>query len=118
MPKKVLEPIELPEVEFSIQDGIFIKQMYMYRSGIYVPQHSHKYSHSSMLARGSVRCWKDGKLFGDFTAPTPINIDAGVKHTFMSLEPDTIIYCIHRTDRTGEVEIKDNHELNIDKLGG
>jgi len=118
MTKQEFEPVELPEVEFTIQDGIFIKQMHMHRAGIYVPQHSHKYAHASMLALGSVRCWKDGKLFGDFTAPTPIDIDSGVKHTFMSLEPDTIIYCIHRTDRVGEVEIEDDHELNIDILGG
>lgn len=53
----MIEPIELPEVEFSIQDGIFIKQMFMERAGIMVPQHSHSYAHSSMLAAGSVRVW-------------------------------------------------------------
>lgn len=103
------ESVELPDVEFTIQDGIFIKQMYLDRAGLYVPQHSHKYDHASMLASGSVRLWKDGELAGDFKAPTPINITAGTKHTFMSLEPNTVIYCIHRTDRHGIVEVDEEH---------
>ncbi len=76
----MIEPIELPEVEFSIQDGIFIKQMFMERAGIMVPQHSHSYAHSSMLAAGSVRVWRDGEMIGDFKAPIPIEIPAKCKH--------------------------------------
>lgn len=108
--------VEMPEVEFTIQDGIFIKQMHMINKGVYVPQHSHKYEHASMLARGSVRCWKDDILVGDFKAPIPINVQAGCKHTFMSLEPDTILYCIHRTDRVGGVEIAEESKFNPDLM--
>lgn len=101
----MIENIELPEVEFCIQDGIFIKQMLLEKAGTFVPQHSHSYEHASMLASGSVRVWRDGVLLGDFKAPIPINIPAKCKHTFMSLEPNTVVYCIHRIDRDGEVDI-------------
>jgi quercetin dioxygenase-like cupin family protein len=104
------DPIELPEVEWCVSDGIFIKQMAMDKAGILVPQHSHKYDHTSMLASGSVRVWKDGVYWQDAQAPLPIFIEAGVKHTFMSLEP-SVIYCIHRNDRTGSVEIVEEHQL-------
>ncbi len=104
-----LKEVKLPEVEFTIQDGIFIKQMYMKDAGTFVPQHSHKYEHASMLAYGSIRVWQDDVLKGDFKAPIPINIPAGCKHTFMSLEPDTIVYCIHNCERFG-LEIEDHHE--------
>jgi hypothetical protein len=107
-----LEPIELPDVEFALADGIFIKQMFLERAGIYVPQHSHEYDHASMVAAGAVRLWRDGELIGDFKAPLPIHIAAGTKHTFMSLEPGTVVYCIHRTDRTGQVEVREEHQLN------
>lgn len=104
----MIESVVLPEVEFSIQDDIFIKQMFMAEAGTFVPQHSHSYEHSSMLASGSVRVWQNDELKGDFKAPIPINIPAGVKHTFMSLEPNTVVYCIHRIDRTGHVEINEH----------
>ena len=104
----MIEPIELPDVEWIVQDNIFIKQMLLARAGTFVPQHSHKYSHASMLASGSVRVWKDDVLHGDFKAPIPISIDAGCKHTFMSLEPNTVIYCIHRVGESGEPDIEDH----------
>lgn len=114
----IAEKIELPEVEFTIQDDIFIKQMFMDRAGIYVPQHSHSYEHASMLASGSVRVWQDDVLIGDFKAPIPINIPARVKHRFMSLEPNTVVYCIHRIDRTGAVDIHEEHHFSQDFLEG
>lgn len=106
----VQQIIELPEVEWCVSDGILIKQMAMDRAGILVPQHSHTYDHTSMLASGSVRVWQDDVFWQDVKAPLPIFIKAGVKHTFMSLEP-SVIYCIHRTDRTGQVDILDEGTL-------
>jgi len=112
------EVIDLPEVEFAIDDSIFIKQMLLERAGTYVPQHSHKYDHTSMLAVGSLRAWKDGALLGDFKAPVPISIKAGCKHTFMSLEPNTVVYCIHNISREGYAEIQEEHEhVSPDILG-
>ena len=109
----MIEPVDLPEVEFTIQDKILVKQMFMERVGTFVPQHSHAYEHASMLATGSVRVWQNDELKGDFKAPMPINIPAGVKHTFMSLEPNTIVYCIHNMERSGHVDI-DDHATHID----
>lgn len=91
--------------EFKSVDSVFIKQMHMTKTGTIVPQHSHKYEHCSLLGRGSVRLWGDGVLVGDFSAPTCLTIKAHCKHTFMSLEPDTIVYCIHNVSRMDEVEI-------------
>ena len=109
------EPIELPDVEFSIADEIFIKQMYLKDAGMCVPQHSHKYDHTSMLATGSIRVWCDDVLIGDIKAPKPIEIKAGTKHTFMSLEPNTIVYCIHNTRDHG-VEIASEHTHVSDSI--
>ena len=97
-------------VEIHGEDGVFIKQMVLPAAGITVPQHAHTYAHTSMLAVGSVRVWKDGVLMGDFHAPTGITIEAKVKHTFLSLEP-SIIYCIHNVGRDGSVSVHEHHEL-------
>lgn len=100
-----------PEVSFATEDGIFIKQMYCKDAFTVVPQHSHEYNHVSMLAVGSVRVWSNGKVIGDFKAPCPITIKARTKHTFLTLEPGTTIYCIHNISRTGEVDIHEEHVL-------
>ena len=98
-------------VEIYTTDGVFIKQLSLPRAGLVVPQHAHVYEHTSMLAAGSVRVWAGGKLIGDKVAPTGIVIAARVKHTFLSLEPNTVLYCIHNVDRTGEVDIAEEHSL-------
>lgn len=92
-------------------DGIFIKQMHIKKEGTTVPQHSHKYDHVSMLARGSVHVWADGIHVGKHVAPHGIFIKAGVKHKFLSLEDDTIIYCVHNVARAGVPEVKEEHQL-------
>jgi len=112
-----MQEIELPNVEFAVADEIFIKQMYMEHAGTYVPQHSHKYDHTSMLATGSIRVWQNDICIGDFKAPLPIEIKAGTKHTFLSLEPNTTVWCIHRM-REGEIEIDEYHERVSEKILG
>lgn len=86
-----------PNWEHIAPDGIFIKQMLLKEAGTLIPQHAHAYDHTSMLAKGRVRAWVGDELMGEFEAPAPIFIKARVKHTFLSLEPDTLIYCIHRS---------------------
>lgn len=104
--------VEQPPLwEHKTTDGVFIKQMFLKETGTLVPQHAHAYGHTSMLASGSVRMWKGDVLVGDFIAPQPIFVEAKVKHSFLSLEPDTLIYCIHNVSRTGEVEIHEEHQI-------
>lgn len=107
-PARVVIP---DEIDFITADEIFIKQIHLREKHTIVPQHSHHYAHSSMIARGAVLVWRDGVELGIFRAPQPILIEAGTKHTFMSLEPDTIIYCIHNISRTGEIQILEEHQL-------
>lgn len=107
-----------PEIEWAIEDGIFIKQMYLEKKGTVVPQHSHEYDHVSMLAVGSVAVWVDGVLIGEMKAPKPITIKAHKKHTFMSLEDGTTIYCIHNISRTGEVDIHEEHQIGEQSCPG
>lgn len=101
-----VEEVQLPEVEFYTDEKLFIKQMLMDRAGIYVPKHKHDYNHCSYLAAGSIRIWHDDECIGDFKAPQPITVKANIFHTFMSLEPNTLVLCIHAT-KDGEVEISE-----------
>lgn len=97
------------DVEFTA-GGIFVKQMAIAKAGTAIPQHSHAYDHMSMLAAGSVRVWKDGVFDAEYTAPTGIFITAGVKHAFLSLEDNTVIYCVHKL-HSDRVEILEEHQF-------
>ena len=97
--------------EFYGTDDIFIKQMPLAQAGMIVPQHSHTYDHYTMLATGSMRVIKDGVLVGDFWAPTAIFIERGCKHTLISLEPNTLAYCLHNLHGMATVGIESHHEL-------
>jgi quercetin dioxygenase-like cupin family protein len=101
-----------PDWEHLSVDGIAIKQMYLKQAGTMVPQHAHRYDHTSMLATGSIRMWKEGQFIADFTAPCPIFIKRGIKHTFQSLEDHTLIYCIHNASRLGRIEIVAEHQFS------
>lgn len=107
--------IEQPPVwEFVGTDDIFIKQMPLPEKGMVVPQHSHTYSHYTMLATGSLRVIKDGVDIGVFHAPKPIWIEAGCKHLLISESPNTLAYCIHNLHGREDVDIADEHHIDIE----
>lgn len=98
-------------VEIHVVDDVFVKQMHVPKAGTYIPQHSHVYDHLSMLAVGKVRVWADGVEMGEFSAPHGITIKAGVKHTFLTMADDTIIYCIHNAARADVAAVFEEHQL-------
>jgi quercetin dioxygenase-like cupin family protein len=115
-----LPPEEQPEgVELRMADGIFIKEMRIAKAGTLIPQHSHRYDHTSMVARGAVRVWQGEDELGEFKAPCGLFIKGGEKHLFLALEDETIVYCIHNLAHSGTVEILEEHDLGeLDLPGG
>lgn len=85
------------KVEFFFEDDVFVKQIYLAKAGYSVPGHAHTYSHTWFLAAGRARLWRDGKIIGDFEAPTGIKINAGCFHTIAALTDGVLGYCIHNT---------------------
>lgn len=98
--------------EWRTPDGVFIKEMFLAKAGTMIPQHSHAYAHTSLLIAGAVRVWADGYRVGDFVATAPIQIEAGVKHTFMSLEDNTTVLCIHNLGQRQSVAVLEEHQFN------
>lgn len=86
-------------------DGIFIKQIHIPHEGTLVPQHVHTFDHHSMLAKGSLMVFVGDENIGVFTAPSPIFIRRGVQHSFLSMEKDVILYCIHNLHGEDAVDI-------------
>jgi len=94
-----LELVPVPTIDFITVDGISIKQMLLPDPGMVIEQHSHDHDHATLLAAGSVRTWTGSKRPVDYDSPAMIEIPARTQHSFQSLEPDTVLYCIHNAER-------------------
>ncbi len=99
------------QVDFNTVDDVFVKQLVVAKAGTFIPQHSHCYDHSTLVATGRVAIWVDGKAAGIHSAPYMMLIKRGTKHLFETLEDNTILYCIHNLTHSGVVEILEQHEL-------
>ncbi len=89
-------PIKDQPVEnIKIVCGIYFRSILLKDAGLVVPQHSHGHDHATYVASGSVRAWVGNEFKGDFIAGDAIEIRADDKHTFMSLEPNTRLTCVH-----------------------
>jgi quercetin dioxygenase-like cupin family protein len=83
-----------PHWSHTAPDGAYFNRMYLKEKGTLVPQHSHTEPHTTLLVQGKLRAWRENELLGDFEGPTAIYIPAMIKHTFQSLEPETLAYCV------------------------
>lgn len=101
---------QMPLVEFHTADGLYIRQIVLPEAGMLVPQHAHQHSHSTAVATGEIMAWKDGALIGRFVAPTVIFIEAGAKHSFLTIRP-TILYCLHNLHGEDMVRVLAEHEF-------
>ena len=79
--------------EFFVDDWLFIKQIPLKEREV-CEQHVHTYDHVSMVAVGAVCYWIDDAFKGSVTAPAPIVIRAGQKHTVLATT-DALLYCVH-----------------------
>jgi hypothetical protein len=101
-----------PDIAITIADGVFVKAIKIARMGTLIPQHAHVYEHSSVVAMGAIRVWRDGEFLGDFRALTAIVIPACAKHLFQALEDNTVVFCVHNVERSlGAVEIAEEHQI-------
>lgn len=104
-----MNEIELqPDItDIKIVDGLFIRSNTFNHKNSMAPQHVHTWDHISVIASGGVRIWADEKLLGDFFAPTGVVINKGIFHKFLTLEDNTTILCIHRTEEVNIERITD-----------
>ena len=84
-------------------DGLYAKQMHIPK-GFIAGTHAHKYSHLSILSKGSVIVRTDNSQ-QLYNAPACIEIKEGIHHSIEALE-DAVWFCVHATDVT-DVELID-----------
>jgi quercetin dioxygenase-like cupin family protein len=86
-----------PEIVEGIHeiDGVYFRIYSVEEPFVLLPQHAHEYSHATVVCSGAVRLWRSAELVGDFRAGDVIEIRAGEKHHFQTLERRTRIACVH-----------------------
>jgi hypothetical protein len=103
-----------PEVAVALMGGVYIRKTRVADAGTVLAQHAHTYAHGSAIVRGAVRIWRGGELQGDFIAPALVEIPAREKHTFQALVPDTEVWCIHSVADGEDVDIHEEHALELE----
>lgn len=93
-----------PTENIQLIGGIYFRSVLLKDEGTVIPQHSHKYDHATYVGNGSVRLWVNSKWKADFKAGEAIEIKAGQKHLFMSLEPNTRLTCVHDLNSAALIE--------------
>lgn len=84
--------------------NIWIRQNLLEKVGDQGPNHKHAFDHVTLLAKGSVRVKVEGHEPKIFTAPTFIVIRKEHSHQIISLENESVYYCIFALrDLDGEV---------------
>lgn len=86
-------------------DGLFVRHYFSDKeyakeirldAGCSIGQHSHKFSHISILAEGTVLLTA-GEMVTMYDAPSCIVVEAGVEHSITAIT-DAVWYCVHATD--------------------
>ena len=91
-----------PEIRHHFSSGVYAKETII-PAGSWLMQHTHKHSHLSILASGSIELVVDNEK-SVLHALACLSIAAKRHHGIKSLT-DVVWYCIHATDCTDEDEI-------------
>ena len=104
-------PEQPVSTEWVTADDIFLKSYFIAEPGMYLPQHSHRYDHTTVIASGAIEVWQDDAYDGIYEAPRMILIRAGTKHLFKVLKAGTTILCIHNASRPEVAAVIAEHEI-------
>jgi hypothetical protein len=74
-------------------------------AGTLLPQNAHTFDHLSAIMAGAVQIGADGVDLGVFQAPALVKIAARTRHTFITLQPNTVVTCLHAVAEGEDVDI-------------
>ena len=110
-------PNQPETVSITIYAGIFYRVYRIPDANTLLPQHAHEFGHLTALLSGAVQVWCDDEFLGGYKAPVTIKIAPHVKHRFLTLEPETVLACIHNADHleADEPAVAAEHHLSFEE---
>ena len=91
----MIRPGDTPVERIAEAGGLYFRSVLLREAGMVIPQHTHDHDHATLVCSGSARGWCDGKLMGDKSRGEAFEVLAGHQHIFESLEPMTMLTCVH-----------------------
>lgn len=98
---------DLPLEQIVEAGGFYLRSYLLKESGTIIPQHVHDHDHVTLVGSGRVRGWQDGICIGERGPGEVFEIPAGTAHVFQSLEPYTLLCCVHNIDSALSVKRKE-----------
>lgn len=83
-----------PDIQIGLVANLFSRMMHFKKKGDIETGHTHQFDHLTLLASGSLQVTVDGNST-TFIAPCMIYIHKDKIHELVSLENNTVAYCIH-----------------------
>ena len=110
-------PNQPETVSVSLYAGIYYKVYRVPDANTLLPQHAHRYGHLTAVLQGAVSVWTDDGTGDVYFAPATIMIAPHVKHRFLTLQPETMLACIHNADHleADEPAIAAEHNLHFEE---
>ncbi len=79
--------------------GLYLHTTFVPSAFTMLPQHVHDYDHATLVCTGRVRLWREGAQQEDYGAGQAVEVRAGKKHHFQTLEANTRLCCIHELSK-------------------
>lgn len=95
------ETFGVPQFEelLETEGGICVRVMKLEKIGYMIPQHSHDFGHTTLIANGAAALFVDGVFQKDLYAPAVQYVRPHVDHVYQALMDNTILACISRQEK-------------------
>lgn len=103
--------VNQPITALMLYGGVYALTHEVRDAGTVLPQHAHTFDHLSAIMAGAVQVVADGEVLGVYAAPAFVKIAARTKHTFTTLEPNTVISCLHAVVDGEAADVHEEHQL-------
>jgi hypothetical protein len=82
-------------IHASLCGRFYVRSIFLPKSGNKVAQHVHDDDHPTLCGNGAAEYWEDGKFVGIVRAAGAVEVKGGKSHSFVALEDNTRLSCIH-----------------------
>lgn len=97
---------EIPVEYIEEAAGLYFRSILLKEKNTFVPQHEHDHRHATLVCAGKARGWCGEVWIGDKGPGEAFDIEPGSSHSFMALEPDTRLACVHDIASAESVKAK------------
>lgn len=91
--------VEQFEELLETEGGVCVRVIMLKEIGYMVPQHSHEFGHTTLIAHGAAALFIDDKHIKDLVAPALWYVKPDTKHVYQALMENTILACISRQEK-------------------